>query len=161
MVNWWCQNLCHKQTDHGRVVDITCIPTTCCGEIFYKKVHNVQIAHDLLWRNFLSPRRNCSRDPDHAHLGNTHSPQTKTSHGRPCTKFEVSSVSHCGDITWGVKFYKVSPDPDRAPFREDFSHPACKKLSGGVLAWLSVWSEVQICIWPSWCAIATHCVLLQ
>jgi len=22
--------------------------------------------------------------------------------------------------------------------------PACKKLSGGVLAWLSVWSEVQI-----------------
>jgi len=27
-------------------------------------------------------------------------------------------------------------------------HPACKK-SGGVLAWLSVWSEVQTCIWPS------------
>jgi len=25
-------------------------------------------------------------------------------------------------------------------------HPACKKLSGGVLAWLSVWSEVQTCI---------------
>ena len=30
-------------------------------------------------------------------------------------------------------------------------HPACKKLSGGVLAWLSVWSEVQTCIRPSWC----------
>jgi len=28
-------------------------------------------------------------------------------------------------------------------------NPACKKLSGGVLVWLSVWSEVQICIWPS------------
>jgi len=28
-------------------------------------------------------------------------------------------------------------------------HPACKKQSGGVLAWLSVWSEVQIYIWPS------------
>ena len=28
-------------------------------------------------------------------------------------------------------------------------HPACKKLSGGVLAWLSVCSEVQTCIWPS------------
>jgi len=26
-------------------------------------------------------------------------------------------------------------------------------LSGRVLAWLSVWGEVQICIWPSWC----HC----
>jgi len=25
-------------------------------------------------------------------------------------------------------------------------HPACKKLSGGVLAWLFVWSKVQICI---------------
>ena len=28
-------------------------------------------------------------------------------------------------------------------------HPACKNLSSGVLAWLSVWSEVQTCIWPS------------
>ena len=28
-------------------------------------------------------------------------------------------------------------------------HLACKKLSGEVLAWLSVWSEVQTCIWPS------------
>ena len=28
-------------------------------------------------------------------------------------------------------------------------HLACKKLSGGVLVWLSVWSEVQTCFWPS------------
>jgi len=28
-------------------------------------------------------------------------------------------------------------------------HPACKNLSSGGLAWLSVWSEVQTCIWPS------------
>jgi len=28
-------------------------------------------------------------------------------------------------------------------------HPACKKLSGGVLAWLSVWSVVPTCIRPS------------
>jgi len=28
-------------------------------------------------------------------------------------------------------------------------HPACKKLSGGVLAWKSVWSTVQNCMWPS------------
>ena len=26
-------------------------------------------------------------------------------------------------------------------------------MSGGVLAWLSVWSVMQTCIWPSWC----HC----
>jgi len=35
-------------------------------------------------------------------------------------------------------------------------HPACKKLSGGMLArlfCLGPWGEVQICIWPSWC----HC----
>ena len=32
-------------------------------------------------------------------------------------------------------------------------HPACKKLSDGALAWLSVWSTRQTCIWPSWC----HC----
>ena len=36
-------------------------------------------------------------------------------------------------------------------------YPACKKLSGGVLAWLSLWSKVQTCIWPSWC----HCHLLS
>ena len=38
--------MCHKQTDDGRVVYITCIPTTCCGEIFY--AHNVEIAHVTL-----------------------------------------------------------------------------------------------------------------
>jgi len=32
-------------------------------------------------------------------------------------------------------------------------HPVCKKLSGGLLAWLSVSGKVQICTWPSWC----HC----
>ena len=29
-------------------------------------------------------------------------------------------------------------------------HLACEKLSGGVV-WLSVWNEVQICIWPRRC----------
>jgi len=28
-------------------------------------------------------------------------------------------------------------------------HPACKKLSDRMLAWLCVWVKVQICIWPS------------
>ena len=32
-----------------------------------------------------------------------------------------------------------------------------KKLSGGKLAWLSVWSEVQTCVKPSWC----HCYSLS
>jgi len=36
-------------------------------------------------------------------------------------------------------------------------HPACKKLSGGMLAWLGIWVKVQICIWRSWC----HCYSLS
>ena len=35
-------------------------------------------------------------------------------------------------------------------------HPACKKLSGGALAWLSIRSEVQTVD-----STATHCLLLQ
>jgi len=40
-------------------------------------------------------------------------------------------------------------------------HPACKKLSGELLAWLSVWSEMQTCIYGPADATATHCLLLQ
>jgi len=36
-----------------------------------------------------------------------------------------------------------------------------KNLSSGVLAWLSVWSEVQTCIYGPADATATHCLLLQ
>ena len=39
-------------------------------------------------------------------------------------------------------------------------HPACKNLRGGVLAWLFVWSDVQIAYGPA-DATATHCLLLQ
>jgi len=39
-------------------------------------------------------------------------------------------------------------------------HPACKKLSGEVLVWLCVWSEVHTCTFPA-DATATHYLLLQ
>jgi len=39
-------------------------------------------------------------------------------------------------------------------------HPACKTLSGGVLAWLSVWGEVHVCILPA-DVTAIRFVLLQ
>jgi len=39
-------------------------------------------------------------------------------------------------------------------------HPACKKLSGGVLVWLSVLSKMQIAYGPA-DASAGHCLLLQ
>ena len=42
-------------------------------------------------------------------------------------------------------------------------HRACKKLSGGVLAWLSVWSKVHTCTFVQGAAdaTATHCLLVQ
>jgi len=43
--------------------------------------------------------------------------------------------------------------------RQD-GHPACKKLSGGILAWLCVWVRVQISIWPA-DATAIHYLLLK
>ena len=56
--------------------------------------------------------------------------------------------------------YKNFPDFDYCAFsaltllvERQEGHPACEKLSGGVLAWLSVCSNVQTCMWPSWC----HC----
>jgi len=39
-------------------------------------------------------------------------------------------------------------------------HPACKKLSGEVLAWLSVWARCRLAYGPA-DATATHCLLLQ
>jgi len=39
-------------------------------------------------------------------------------------------------------------------------HLACKKLSGGMLAWLSVWGEVQFAYGPA-DATATYYLLLQ
>ena len=45
----------------------------------------------------------------------------------------------------------------RLVVRQYERHLACKKLSGGMLAWLSVWGEVQTCIWSSCC----NCHLLS
>jgi len=38
--------------------------------------------------------------------------------------------------------------------------PACKKLTGGVLVWLSVWARCRFAYGPA-DATATHCLLLQ
>jgi len=36
-------------------------------------------------------------------------------------------------------------------FEEFLCHLFFIHLNSGVLVWLSVWGEVQICIWTSWC----------
>jgi len=65
----------------------------------------------------------------------------------PCTKFEVSSVSRCGEITRGVKFYKeaqLSPR-DRAMRRVNWNLANChttvqKLLIRQLLTKSMVWS---------------------
>jgi len=58
-------------------------------------------------------------------------------------------------------FYRPDALPLALLVGRQEGHSACKNLSGGVLAWLSVWSEVQTCIVGPADATATHCLLLQ
>ena len=67
---------------------------------------------------------------------------------RTCSCARVSVIAIFGTLSFPIAFSALWLLVGRQE-----GHPACKKLSGGVLAWLSVWSEVQSCIWPSWC----HC----
>jgi len=48
-------------------------------------------------------------------------------------------------------YFLINEDDDEVPLLvgQQEGHLACKKLSDGVLAWFSVQSEVQTCIWPS------------
>ena len=64
-----------------------------------------------------------------------------TDQSTPCRQgFWFSHNEHETDVAFSALMLLVG--------RQE-GHPACKKLSGGVLAWLSVWSAVQTCIWPS------------
>jgi len=65
-----------------------------------------------------------------------------------CHSHKIFPILHNGP---GYKMYIVSALMLLVGRQE--GHPACKKLTGGLLAWLSVWSKVQTCIWPRWC----HC----
>ena len=87
-----------------------------------------------------------------------------TPHIRPCYTHKMARSYHghryCDNFTLGIANIVNCTVAVQVTFsaltllvgRQEW-HPTCKKLSGGVLAWLSVWSEVQTCIWPSWC----HC----
>jgi len=57
------------------------------------------------------------------------------------------------DITAFVLFSSINGSALTLLVGWQEGHPACKKQSGGVLVWLSVWREVQTCICSSWC----HC----
>jgi len=62
---------------------------------------------------------------------------------RPCSAFYAECANEFAYLLKGLTLLVGRQE----------GHPACKKLSGRVLAWLSVWSEVQTCIWPTGC----HC----
>jgi len=53
--------------------------------------------------------------------------------------FDVSSAAACFLLTCAFSSLTLLVGRQEG-------HPACKKLSGGVLAWLSAWSEVQTCM---------------
>jgi len=58
--------------------------------------------------------------------------------------FYIARPTHCFIFMYTCAFSALTLLVGRQE-----GHPACKKLSGGVLARLSVWSEVQTCIQPS------------
>jgi len=62
---------------------------------------------------------------------------------RPCSAFYAECANEFAYLLKGLTLLVGRQE----------GHPACKKLSGRVLAWLSVWSEVQTWIWPTGC----HC----
>jgi len=65
---------------------------------------------------------------------------------RPAYHLDLLSEGWCIDLSSSMCIDTVVGRQEELPAR--------KKLSGGVLAWSSVWSVVQmICIWSSWC----HC----
>ena len=70
-------------------------------------------------------------------------------------KLKSTKTAYARGNRKSLRNYVVSAEEERAfsaltllVGRQE-GHPACKKQSGGVLAWLSVWSEVQTCIWLS------------
>jgi len=63
----------------------------------------------------------------------------------PKVQVAAIHVYMCVCVCVCVCYYMHACTHARKPAR----HPACKKLNGGMLAWLCVWVKMQICIWPS------------
>ena len=68
-----------------------------------------------------------------------------------CVLFELRSTTSKTNIWWWLWCIRSAFSALMLLVGCQKGHPACKKLSGGLLAWLSVWSELQTCIYPSWC----------
>ena len=65
-----------------------------------------------------------------------------------CISTTLLSIFSCILEKWAIWHWNLVQKDQKE------EHPVCKKLSDKVLAWLSVWSKVQmICRWSVWC----HC----
>ena len=83
-------------------------------------------------------------------IGDSAKPPTKKMYFKPATCVHVQLRLLICSIT---TYFAMAFSALTLLVGRQEGHPACTKLSGEVLAWLSVWDEVQTCIWPSWC----HC----
>jgi len=95
---------CYKQTDDGQVVYITCISV-------YWRFAVVKFLKSTMYKLLTWPWPCPLRE--HSLIT-----RLRLRMADLCTKFEVSSFSHCRDFTWGVKFWVTWPWP--RPFRGRF-----------------------------------------
>jgi len=122
---------------------------------------------NLLYKRFVddNPEMNCGQLPGSVRRCTQ---RVKPNTHRPCptrwTRQPSRLATVCGNLKQSQRFYRrdAMRHITSRPSCYDFSaltllvgrqegHPACKKLSGGVLTWLSVWSEVHTCTQPSRC----------
>ena len=105
-----------------------------CSEMS-KQVPNAALIEDRMTRTLASRRQSVISKPLPELLGEY-----------PALKLDeqVNGVTFCDFIkSWSFAFSALTLLVGRQE-----GHPACKN-SGGLLTWLSVWSEVPTCIWPS------------
>ena len=74
-------------------------------------------------------------------------------HWRKWPLFSPREVTHWLELFYSCVQLHLAFGALTLLVRQQEGHPASKKLSGGVVTWLCVWSEVQTYTWPSWC----HC----
>jgi len=65
----------------------------------------------------------------------------------PSTSRKVQ-IFNFNNLIWQIAFTAIAFSALTLLIGWQEGHPVCKKLSGGVLVLLSVWSEVQTCIRP-------------
>jgi len=90
-------------------------------------------------------QRTC-RTPLQRSLDGTDGPTDRWTDTVPFRAVSVNAARNICRI--GILFYYSAPDKPFSALTLLVGRPV-EKQSGGVLVWLSVWNEMQTCIWPS------------